>query len=234
VTLHSSATGFRIRIALADDHAILRESLKMLLNMRDGIEVVAEYANGREAAEGVAKTPPDVVLMDMAMPLLNGIEATRQIKRSQPAVKVIVMSSFVSADQVRDAINAGASGYLTKLTKVDELLLAVQSVNRGNSYFSADITEQFDVAALTEEARSPEQRSSASRLSIREREVLQLLAEGYTSKRIAAELFISAKTVEGHKARIMEKLQVKTRTDLIRFALVNGIKVEESPQANAG
>jgi DNA-binding NarL/FixJ family response regulator len=222
---------YRIKLALVDDHPILRQSLSTMLQARDDVDVIAEYSNGREAASGVPQCRPDVILMDVTMPHLNGIDATRLIKREFASVKVIIVSSYVDADQLRSAISAGATGYVSKLADIDELMLAIKTVHRGNTFYSGDILDQFDVRRFTEEAAGLEPQGSGDRLTIREREVLQLLAEGLTSKQIAAELFISPKTVEGHKARMMEKTKARNKSDLIRYALRAGITGDERPAA---
>lgn len=219
---------YKVRVALVDDHAILRQSLSLLLQSRGTVDVVDDWGNGREAVEQVPRVRPDVVLMDVAMPHLNGIEAMRLIKRECPDVRFIMLSSYVDIDHVRESLRAGASGYILKRSDIAELVLAIQTVHMGNHYFSKAITEQFDVDELLHESRKRnEQPSSLDRLSVREREVLQLLAEGSTTNRIAAELSISPKTVEGHKVRIMDKLQMHNRTELLRFAMQAGITKDE-------
>lgn len=225
----SDPTGtYQVRVALVDDHAILRQSLRLLLQTRDAVDVVADWENGREAVEQVPQVRPDVVLMDVAMPLLNGIDAMRLIKRECPDVRFIMLSSYVDLDHVRESLRAGASGYILKRSDIAELVLAIQTVNMGNHYFSRAITEQFDTDQLVHESKDRgDEGSSADRLSVREREILQLLAEGSTTKQIAEELSISPKTVEGHKTRIMDKLQVHNRIGLLRFAMQVGMTTDE-------
>jgi two-component system response regulator NreC len=211
--------GQAIRVVLADDHAILRESLRMLLDSRPEVRVIGECCNGREVVGLVQKLRPDVVVMDVAMPELNGIEAARQIRRSAPATRVIMLSAYGDAEQVRLALRAGAMGYLIKRSNIDELMMAIQLVKHGNTYFSSDLAETMDLSELIYEARRPEQTSPLDLLTMREVEVLQLIAEGHTCRVIAERLVISPKTVEGHKTRIMTKLGARNRTDLLRFAL---------------
>jgi DNA-binding NarL/FixJ family response regulator len=219
---------YRVRVALVDDHAILRQSLRLLLQSRDEIEVVGEYENGRHAVDGMPRLRPDVVLMDVAMPHLNGIEATRLIKREVADLRIIMLSSYVDIDHVRESLRAGASGYILKRSDIGELILAIQTVHMGNTYFSKAVGEQFDMSELMYDSRKGGGRDSAlDRLTVREREVLQLICEGYTTKQIAGELFISPKTVEGHKTRVMDKLQSRNRTDLLRFALHSGMSTDE-------
>ncbi len=212
-----------VRVVLVDDHAILRQSLKMLLGARPEIEIVGEANDGREAIALCERLKPDVVLMDLSMPELNGIEATRQLKRSCPATRVIVLSAYGDQDQLREALRAGATGYVIKRSDIEELTMAIQMVRRGNTYFSADLASSVDISEVIYQSRRPEARSDADSLTSREREVLQLIAEGNTGKDIAGKLYISPKTVEGHKTRIMSKVGARNRADLIRFALRSGI-----------
>jgi DNA-binding NarL/FixJ family response regulator len=217
-----------IRILLVDDHAVIRQALRMLLESQPELEVVADVENGREAVQAVEKLSPDVVLMDVVMPGLNGLEATRQIRRSSPGTRVVMLSGFVDEDQLLDSIRSGASGYIIKKSDVSELVLAIQTVHRGNSYFSSALSEGFDLAEVLYQAKRTDQRTGVETLTSREREVLQLIAEGYTNQGIANELYISVKTVEAHKAHIMAKLHARNRTDLIRYAIRKGIVRLES------
>ena len=221
-------TQHRIRILLVDDHAVLRQALRMLLESQAELEVVADVENGREAVTAVEKYAPDVVLMDVVMPGLNGLEATRQIRRSAPNTRVVMLSGFVDEDQLLDSLRAGASGYIIKKSDVSELVLAIQTVHRGNSYFSSALSEGFDLAEVLYQAKRSDQRTGVEALTSREREVLQLIAEGHTNQGIANALFISVKTVEAHKAHIMAKLHARNRTDLIRYAIRKGIVRLES------
>ena len=218
-----------IRIILVDDHAVIRQALRMLLESQLELEVVADVENGREAVQAVERLQPDVVLMDVVMPGLNGLEATRQIRRSCPATRVVMLSGFVDEDQLLDSIRSGASGYIIKKSDVSELVLAIQTVHRGNSYFSSALSEGFDLAEVLYQAKRSDQRAGVDTLTSREREVLQLIAEGYTNQGIANELYISVKTVEAHKAHIMAKLHARNRTDLIRYALRKGLVGIDAP-----
>ncbi len=217
-----------IRVMLVDDHSVIRQALRMLLENQPGIEVIADVENGREAVAAAERLHPDIVLMDLVMPGLNGLEATRQICRISPSTKVVVLSGFVDEDQLIAAVGAGAAGYLVKKSGTDELMLAIQSVHRGNRYFSSSLQSGFDLSEVLYQAKRGRGRSSADRLTPREREVLQLIAEGYTNQGIATELVISVKTVEAHKSHIMAKLHGRNRTDLIRYALRKGIVKLES------
>jgi DNA-binding NarL/FixJ family response regulator len=230
--------GQPIRILLVDDHAVIRQALRMLLESQPELEVVGDVENGREAVQAVERLNPDVVLMDVVMPGLNGLEATRQIRRSAPGTRVVMLSGFVDEDQLLEALRSGASGYIIKKSDVSELVLAIQTVNRGNSYFSSALSEGFDLAEVLYQAKRADQRTGVDALTAREREVLQLIAEGHTNQGIANELYISVKTVEAHKAHIMAKLHARTRTDLIRYAIPKGIvrleSVEEAEKMLTG
>ena len=213
----------KIRILIVDDHAVLRQALRLLLEIHDEVEVVGDAANGREAMDAAEKLQPDVVLMDMVMPGLNGLEATRQIRRRLPKTKVLILTGYMEDEQIVAALRAGATGYVVKKSDVTELLLGIQAVYRGNTYFSSAISDGGSVSEYLLQARSEEGRTGYDLLTGREREVLQLIAEGYSNQRIAQELFISVKTVEAHKAHIMSKLHAQTRTDLIRYAIRKGL-----------
>ena len=211
-----------IRIMVVDDHAVLRQSLHYMLGAQPGIEVVGEASNGREAVEMAEKLQPDVILMDTIMPGLNGIEATRQIRRRLPKTKVLMVTGYLEDEYVAGALKAGASGYVVKKSELDELVLGIQAVNRGNPYFSSSIGEG-DLTDYLWQMKSNSGKVGYDLLTSREREVLQLIAEGFSNQQIAQELFISIKTVEAHRAHIMTKLHAKNRTDLIRYALRKGL-----------
>jgi DNA-binding NarL/FixJ family response regulator len=218
------ATGYApIRVLLVDDHVVMRQALRMLLESHPQLEVVADVENGREAVLAADQLRPDVILMDVVMPGLNGLEATRQIRRADPSARIVMLSGYVDEEQLLEALRAGAAGYLMKKSDVSELVLAIQTVHRGNSYFSSALSQGFDLSEVLYQAKRPEQRSGLDILTPREREVLQLIAEGYTNQGIAGELYISVKTVEAHKAHIMSKLHARNRTDLIRYAIRKGI-----------
>lgn len=226
----SARASHAIRVLLVDDHAVIRQALEMLLQSQAELEVIGDVENGRDAVQAVERLRPDVVLMDVVMPGLNGLEATRQIRKIAPSTKVVMLSGFVDEDQLLESIRAGASGYIIKKSDITELVLAIQTVNRGNNYFSSHLSEAFDLADVLYQAKRPDQRTGLDALTPREREVLQLIAEGYTNQKIANELFISVKTVEAHKAHIMAKLHARNRTDLIRYAIRKGIVMLESAE----
>lgn len=217
-----------IRVIVADDHNVIRQGLVTLLNEQPGIEVVEASPNGRDALAACERLHPDVVLMDLFMPSLGGIQATQQIKRYLPRTRVIVLSGSFNEDQVLDALRAGADGYLGKNADIDELALALRSVARGNRYFSEEITSVYDMNALEFRAREPERKTGYDLLTQREREVLQLIGEGCSNQAIADELSVSIKTVEAHRAHLKDKLHAKNRRDLILAALRAGL-VEADP-----
>jgi len=220
----------RIRVLIADDHAVLRQALRLLLDAYQEVEVIGDVSNGREAVEYAEKLSPDVVLMDMVMQGLNGLEATRQIRKRMPKTKVLILTGYMEDDQIMGALRAGASGYVVKKSDVTELLLGIQAVHRGNTYFSSAISDVIPVNELLWQAQKGEGKAGIELLTSREREVLQLIAEGHSNQRIAEDLFISVKTVEAHKAHIMSKLHAQNRTDLIRYAIRKGIvNLEATP-----
>lgn len=212
----------KIKVLVADDHTVVRQGLRALLKSEEDIEVVGEAENGRQAVMLARKTPPDVVVMDVAMPLLNGLEATRQIIRSCPNTKVLVLTSYGDDDCVHQLMQAGASGYLIKQTAANELLKAIREVQRGNAFFSPAIAKR-----LRDQGREAFSTGHTSRKSItltsRESEVLQLIAEGFSNKQIAAELGISIKTVEKHRQQVMNKLNIHDVAGLTRYALSRGM-----------
>ena len=222
----------RPRVLVVDDHALLRQALVMLLEAQDGVEVVGEATNGRDAVEAAERLMPDVVLMDMVMPGLNGIDATRQIMRRAPGVRVLILTAYLDDERLLQSLRAGATGYVVKQSDIAELLIAIQSVYRGNTYVSTSVSEEISVDELLLQAKRPDGKTSYELLTNREREVLQLIAEGLSNQAIAEELMISVKTVEAYRAHIMTKLHSKNRTDLIRYALRRGLISLESSRAN--
>jgi two-component system response regulator NreC len=223
----------RIRVLLVDDHTLLRQALRMMLEGQEGLQIVGEAANGREAVDAADRLRPDVVLMDMVMPGLNGIEATRQIVRHAPGTRVLILTAYLEDDRLLEALRSGAAGYIVKKSDLDELLLAIQSVHRGNTYFSADVSAEIAVNEVLMQAKQAEPKAGYELLTGREREVLQLIAEGMSNQRIADTLFISVKTVEAHKAHIMNKLHARNRTDLIRYAIKRGLVGLETADIDA-
>ena len=208
------------RIVLADDHRIVREGLRMLLDNRNDIHVVGEANDGEEVLQVVGQEHPDVVVMDLTMPKLSGIDATRRITESGSRAKILVLSMHESPGYVEEVLRAGASGYLLKDSASEELVQAIDAIRRGDSYLSPAITQQV-VDALAHPADRPT--SAVSVLSERERQVLTLIAEGLSSKEIAREFGVSLKTVESHRANLMDKLEIHKVSGLVRFAIRVGL-----------
>jgi DNA-binding NarL/FixJ family response regulator len=213
----------RIRIILADDHTVVRQGLKAILKSEADFEVIGEADNGRQAVALVAQPPaPDVVIMDVAMPFLNGAEATRQILRTCPRARVLVLSSYGDEDYVRQMIEAGAVGYLLKQTAADDLIKAIREVHRGHRFFSPAIA--FSSGTPRDGRERPGSLGRGSpHLTSREAEVLQLIAEGFSNKQIADELAISIKTVEKHRQQVMNKLGIHEVAGLTRYAIARGM-----------
>ena len=219
----------RIRLLIVDDHAILRQALRLMLESEPELEVIGDAANGREAVAITEKMLPDVVLMDMVMPGLNGLEATRQIRKRCPKTRVLILTGYMEDEQILSALRAGAAGYVVKRSDTEELLLGIRAVHRGNTYFSSAISDGDVINQYLWQAKQEDGKVGYDLLTSREREVLQLIAEGHSNQRIAQELFISVKTVEAHKAHIMSKLHARNRTDLIRYALRKGLVGLDAP-----
>jgi DNA-binding NarL/FixJ family response regulator len=207
----------RIRILLADDHPVVRRGFQMILAEQSDMEIVGEAGNGREALELAAKLKPDVVVMDVAMPELNGIEATRRMAENAPHARVLALSMHKDSVYVRETLRAGARGYLLKDSVAADLVSAVRAVAAGEGYLSPAVSD----AVLDDYRRHVT--NPIDLLTSREREVLQMLAEGKTNKEIAGILNLSVYTVDAHRGRIMEKLNVHSINELVRFAVRNGL-----------
>ena len=212
----------KISVLLVDDHTVVRQGLRALLSAEEDMEVRGEAENGRQAVQLAKKLLPDVIVMDVAMPLLNGLEATRQINKALPNAKVLVLTSYGDDDCVAQMMDAGAAGYLIKQTAANDLLKAIREVYRGNAFFSPAIArrlrDQCREAFTT--GQSPRK---ATELTSREGEVLQLIAEGFSNKQIASELSISIKTVEKHRQQVMNKLNIHDVAGLTRYAISKGM-----------
>jgi two-component system response regulator NreC len=206
----------KIRILLADDHTLLREGIRALLNEQPDLIVIGEAADGREALQLARELYPDIVLMDIAMPLLNGVEATRQIRRDCPDSAVLALTMHDDEEYVRQLLAAGAAGYVLKRAAASELVSAIRAVWRGEAVLSPAVTRLVIADYL--ERQTPGQ-PAADELTPREREVLQLIAEGHTNKEIAALLNLSIKTVQAHRTSLMQKLDLHDRGALIRYAI---------------
>jgi two-component system, NarL family, response regulator NreC len=206
----------KIRVLICDDHALFREGVKTILASHPEFEVVGEAEDGREAVDRATRLQPDVVLMDIAMPVLKGFDATRRIKKERPNVKVLILTVYDDEDLVARCLDAGASGYILKDSPPAQLTYAIQAVSNGQQYMSprvlTSVVRQFI-------ANPAEPKSSYDLLSDREREILVLLAEGVALKDIAKRLNLSVKTVEAHKYNLMRKLDLHDRSELIRYAI---------------
>jgi DNA-binding NarL/FixJ family response regulator len=221
----------RIRVLLADDHQIVRDGLKLLINNHPEMQVVGEAANGKEVLQQARQLKPDVVVMDLSMPELNGLQATQRLVSELPQVRVVALTGHEDESYLNQLCKAGASGYLLKRSAGEELIHALGSVARGGVYFDPGLAAKA-LARQMKSATLPRD-SAAADLSEREKEVLSLLAWGYSNKEIADQLKLSIKTVETYKARVSEKLQLRTRTEMVRYALRQGwLSEERSPGSN--
>ncbi len=207
-----------IRIIIADDHAVVAEGLKHVVEAQADMEVVALAVDGREAVRLARDLQPDVVLMDLSMPELNGADATRAILERDPKCRVIVLSMYSEREYVRRALKAGAAGYVVKRSAAKEVVDAIRAVHAGQRYLSPRVAD-----VVLDDYAGEERDDPLARLSAREREVLQLLAEGHTSAQIAERLSLSQKTVETYRARLVEKLGIRDVPGLVRFAIQRGI-----------
>ena len=213
----------KITVLLADDHTVLREGLRLLLEKESDIQVVGEAANGHRAVGETKRLQPDVVLLDLAMPLLNGLGATRQIAKDVPSTKVLILSAYTDDHYIEAAMEAGAVGYLMKETIGDDLLRAIRELAKGNAFFSPPIAKRL---LKQWQGKSPDGRpvkTKATMLTSRQTEVLQLIAEGYATKQIAGLLTLSIKTVEKHRQDLMDTLNIHNIAALTRYAVSIGV-----------
>ncbi|HEV2208365.1 MAG TPA: response regulator transcription factor [Verrucomicrobiae bacterium] len=213
----------KIKVLLADDHVVVRQGLRALLESEPDIEIVGEADNGRQATQLVRNLSPDVALIDIAMPVLNGLEATRQITRGSPSTRVLVLSSYSDDEYVQQVTEAGAAGYLVKQTAANDLLKAIREAHKGNAFFSPSIAKRLRDQCREVFVRGQPSKRRTDHLTSREAEVLQLIAEGRANKQIAAELCISIKTVEKHRQQVMNKLGIHDVAGLTRHAIAKGI-----------
>jgi len=213
----------KIRVLLVDDHTVVRQGLRVLLEAETDIVVVGEAETGRQAVQMTKKLLPDVVVMDIAMPMLNGLEATRQIIRETPSAKVLVLSSYSDDEYVHQLTEAGAAGYLLKQTAAADLIKAVREASKGNAFFSPAISKRLLEHYREAFLKGMPVRKRPDLLTSRESEVLQLIAEGKANKQIASELSISIKTVEKHRQQVMNKLNIHDVAGLTRYAISKGV-----------
>ena len=219
-----------IKVLLVDDHTVVREGLRFLLETEGDIKVIGEAKHGREAVQMTEKLRPDVVLLDIAMPFLNGVEAARQIMKCCPETKILILSSYEEDEYIRKLIQAGVGGYLLKHTVADDLVRAVREVQKGNAYFSPSISKRLSNSwQFFTENRAPNRVNE--HLTTREAEILQLIAEGFANKQIADIIGISIKTVEKHRQAVMDKLGLHEVASLTRYAIQKGIvELKRPPQ----
>jgi DNA-binding NarL/FixJ family response regulator len=213
----------RITVLLAEDHQIVREGFKSLLEHEDDLEVVGEAETGRQAVQLTRKLRPSVVVMDIAMPLLNGLEATRQIRKDFPETKVLILSAHNDDAYVEQVAALGASGFLVKQTSSHELAAAIRKIHGGETFFSASVFKRVQDRSRKSLKRDGHPQEKNNRLSSREVEVLQLIAEGKANKQVASELGVSFKTVDKHRQHLMSKLNIHDVAGLTRYAIAEGI-----------
>ena len=213
----------QITVLLAEDHQIVREGFRALLKHEDDIEVVGEAETGRQAVQLTRKLRPSVVVMDIAMPLLNGLEATRQIRKDLPDTKVLILSAHSDDAYVEQVTELGAAGFLLKQTSAHVLAKAIREVQRGNKFFSPAISKSVHAHGQKSLVKSGPFKKKGNRLSSREVEVLQLIAEGRPNKQVAAELGVSFKTVDKHRQHLMSKLNIHDVAGLTRYAIAEGV-----------
>jgi len=216
----------KMRILLADDHAVLRAGLRMLLNAQPDMEVVGEAEDGREAVEKVATLQPDLVLMDIGMPKMNGLEASRQIKKRYPAVQILILTMHANEEYLFQVLQAGGSGYVLKKAADYELIGAIRTVRRGEVFLYPEVTKLL-IQDYLQRVREGAESDRFEVLTEREREVLKLIAEGHTAQEIADILVVSPKTVQTHRTNIMDKLGLHSRAELVQYALRKGILTPE-------
>jgi DNA-binding NarL/FixJ family response regulator len=223
----------KITIMLADDHELMCEGCRMMLELENDFEVVGEARNGRQAVELAKRLHPDVALMDIAMPSLNGLEATRQIRHACPATKVLIFSCHRDDVYVQTATESGAAGFILKQNPTQDVCRAIREVHQGKTFFSSDIVRRFDRRKLPLRGGAGGRNPKPARLTPREMEVLQLVAEGNANKQMAAELGISIKTVEKHREHLVEKLDIHHVAGLTCYAISAGIIENSVPLTTA-
>ena len=213
----------KIRVLLADDHTIVRQGLRALLDSQEDIEVVGEAEDGRQAFEKTKELIPDIVVIDITMPNLNGIEATRQIKKLSPEIKVLVLTVHDNEEYIHQILQAGASGYLLKESAVTDLVSAINAVKKGGIFLSPAISKVVVKDYIRHAEEGTGDFDSLNILTNREREVLQLIAEGHTNREVAHLLKLSVKTVDVHRSHIMEKLNIHDVTGLVKYSIRKGL-----------
>jgi two-component system response regulator NreC len=209
----------KLRIMLAEDHLTVREGIKLLVNAQPDMEVIGEVGDGSAALKEVQKLHPDIIVMDISMPELNGLKATKKLKQVCPDVKVLTLTRHTDDAYLQQLIEAGASGYVLKQSAPSELIRAIRSIAEGNSYLDPSLTNKLFGGYASRSALRGERKSE---LTDREAEALRLIAWGYSNKEIAARMNVSVKTIEAHKANAMRKLDMRSRIDIVRYAILQG------------
>lgn len=212
----------KIRVLIVDDHTLFRESLRSLLQSNNGIAVVGDAGDGIEAVSKAAQLQPDVILMDIAMPNISGLQATRRIKRRNPSIKVLALTMYETDQHIREMLRAGASGYIPKRAPARELISAIQAVYQGDAFLCPSTAKKV-IDGYLEQIRAENKEGKRQRLTARELEILCLIAEGKTNKQIADLLSIDIHTVQTHRLHLMRKLNVHDRTELVRYAIREGL-----------
>jgi DNA-binding NarL/FixJ family response regulator len=223
----------QISVLLAEDHTIVRQGLRLLVETDGDIEIIGEAKTGREAVQMTRELHPEVVVMDIAMPLLNGLEATRQILKAFPSTKILILSAHSDPEYIEQVVKAGALGYLVKQSSGDVLAKAIRELHKGKTFFTPSIAKRLKDEFQKSTDGVGLRKKNDHQLTSREAELLQLIAEGHVNKQIASELSISIKTVEKHRQHLMEKLNIHDIAGLTRFAIAKGI-IESSVQPTVG
>jgi DNA-binding NarL/FixJ family response regulator len=212
----------KIRVFLADDHTIVRQGLKCLLKDVDGIDVVGEAEDGHQLLKLANKTKPDVIVVDISMPVLGGLEAAQRLKKELPESKILILTMHTDEEYVYETFKMGASGYLVKQSTADDIVSAIKAVHRGETYISPTVSGRV-VQEYVRSARAAPRASFPDKLTFRERQILKLIAEGWASNKIAEHLHISIRTVETHRNNIMQKLKLHKVADLVKYAIRRGL-----------
>jgi DNA-binding NarL/FixJ family response regulator len=220
--MHPTGECAKVRVLVADDHTILRAGLKMMLNAQPDIEVVGEASDGHQAISEAQRLRPDVIIMDITMPECNGVEATKQVKRLLPGTRVLVLTMHENEEYLFQMLRAGAAGYILKEAADTELISAIRVVSSGRFYLSSS-AQSMMVSDYLQRVNTGEEHDSYYALTEREREILKLVAEGHTNSQIGERLFISPKTVDTHRTHIMDKLNLHSRAELVKFAMRRGL-----------
>jgi len=222
----------KITVLLSDDHTVLRKGLRLLLDAEPDIQVVGEAADGQESVREAKRLKPNVVLQDLAMPLLNGLEAARQIAKDVPAAKILILSAYTDDAYIEQALRVGAAGYLMKETACDDLLRAIREIASGNAFFSPPVARRLLKQLQEKFLDGSPAKAATVRLTGRQTEILQLIAEGYATKQIAGMLVLSIKTVEKHRQDLMNTLNIHNIATLTRYAVSSGV-VESNRMTNS-